>query len=248
VKRHQAITLKLLGTRSSILNSELSGVQEGPDQYVQNIALYGLAGKDDDNNNSGYRDIYKILSQDTTGEVDAMNEKCIFTSGVLDLTFNNTGVTKLEVDIYVIRCRDIDVQHNLVRTYTEALAGTTNNSAQPAVDASTRGWTPFEATVASSQGCKVYKKIKHFVGVGEVFTHQIRDPGNYVFDGVKLWRPRLVDEENWNFRKATQSLLIIVKNVIGTDDLAEGSWKIGVTRAYKWKIMESNTDYINAPI
>ena len=245
VRKHTAIQLKSVGTRSCIRNGELTGSQLGSSQYVQNIALYGLAGREDDPNSIGFRDIYDIASQDTTQQIDEMNEKCIFTSGVMDLTFNNTGATKLEVDIYSIRVKDIDVQHNLVRTYEEALAATTNNNAGAAVTLATRGWTPFEASVASAQGCRVFKKVKHFVGAGEVFTHQIRDPGNYWFNGAKLWRPRLVAEENWNFRKATQCLLIIVKNVVGGDPEALGEWTIGVTRAYKWKVIEDNKDYVS---
>lgn len=243
VKKHRAIALKSVGTRTAIKNGTIGGAFQGDAQYIVSAALYGLYGINDWGVNQGYRDMYDILNGDTTGDVDAMNEKCLFTSGVMDLTFNNIGDTKLEVDIYHIRVGDSTVSERLDATYGTALANTDNNSSTP-VTTQTRGWTPFEATVASSRGVRVYKKIKHFVGVGEVFTHQIRDSKNHMMNGSKLWNNSVIDQGLYNWVGKSQYLFFIVKAVPGTDAEAQSNFRVGVTRVYKWKVFEDNQDFI----
>lgn len=244
VKKHQAIATKSVGTRTALKNGTLAGSFTGSGQFVCSAAMYGLNGAADWGINQGYKDLFDILSGDTTGEMDARNEKCIFTSSVLDLTFHNTGDTKLEVDIYHIRVRDGTVTNRLEDTIGEALVGTSNNGTGASPSLGTRGFTPFEATVASQRGLKIYRKIKHFVGVGEVFTHQLKDPRNHVLNGPKLWNSNVFNEGVYNWQGKTQMLMFIVKSVPGTGAEANSAFSIGITRVYRWKVLESNEDFI----
>lgn len=242
VKKVHAAQDSQIATRSVILNNQLQiGGSGNTTQTAGTIYLYGWRGANAFDN-VGSSDVRDITQRDV--DMDGAGEKYKFVNGVLDITANNIGATDLEVDVYEIgyNGRNIINQNSLLAQYTQAL---TQSATQPAGAGGamtaptvfTRGWTPFNASIASAQGFKVYKKKKYLLGQGNTFTYQIRDPKAHWVTGTEIQTGG-----EYAKRGVTKMLFIIAKPVTGAlGDTYE--MVVGCTRSYHYKIYESNEHY-----
>lgn len=246
-KKSSAVQMKSLGTTAIVKNDRISRTWTGQANYQDTcaIALYGKAGQDVANSEVGMRDLLDI----TTAEPDfnTVNEKAIFTSATLDMTFHNTGTFKLEVDVYQMVYAGRGAPGPGIKTDLNAAVIGTREPDLTAQTAflSTRGLTPFDISSASARGYRVMKKIKYFCGAGEVFTYQIRDPKNYVIPGYNILSAQ--DSGECALRYKTKFLVFIVKAVPSqADDGSSGQYAIGVTRSYHYKISKTNENFLKA--
>lgn len=243
VKKVHAATDSAIATRSVIFNNTLQIGGTDANQTTGVISLYGWRGSVA-TDAVGTADVRTITQRD--GDVDEQSEKWRFTSGVLDCTASNIGGAPLEVDVYeVIKTgKGRTTNGNLNLEYTSALtqtsvppAGAGGSLSSPTI--LTRGWTPFNCSLASAKGLKVIKKTKYFLPEGETFTYQIRDPKNHWVGGEDI-----NDASGNEFARngMTRMLFIIAKSVVGTT--AETfELLVGCTRSYHYKIYNGNKHY-----
>lgn len=243
VKKVHAATDASVATRSVLFNNTLQIGGTAAAQTVGTISLYGWRGTVA-TDAVGTADVRTMTQRDA--DIDATNEKWRFTSGVLDCTASNIGGAPLEVDVYeVIKTgRSRVTNGNLNLEYTAMLAATDPQPSgaggaytNPTIF--TRGWTPFNCSLASVKGIKIIKKTKYFLPEGETFTYQIRDPKNHWVGGEDI-----NDASGNEFCKEgmTRMLFIVAKSVVGSlSDTFE--LVVGCTRSYHYKVYQSNKHY-----
>lgn len=244
VKKVHAAQDSSVATRSVILNNALQiGGTGNTTQAVGVISLYGWRGVTSVDA-VGSRDIQNITTRDA--QMDEVSEKYKFTTGILDITGNNLGGSPLEVDIYEIiyTGRSVLNNDNLALEYTQHLtntptqpAGTGGAMAAPTIF--TRGWTPFNCSLASIKGFKIIKKKKYLLAEGNTFTYQIRDSKSHWFDGVEN---QGTNGGEFAKRYVTKMLFIIAKPVTGAIS-DEYELQVGCTRSYHYKIYQDNKHY-----
>lgn len=235
---------KSLGTQVAVRNATIAGnfAAGATTQQAVASALYGITGNAATGVRNGFNDVETILDADPSA--NEATERVLFISGVMDITYTNTSTVQFtqEVDVYVIRFKGSKGSGpDLVTDYNSAFSAMTNVGGTQITDFSPRGVTPFDNPVASSRGYQVLKKTKYFVSAGQTFTYQHRDPRNhwlsmseYKFAGAT---------ESWAHPKMSICLLFIVKAVTGTPIANAGSYSIGCTRKYAYKILNQNKDY-----
>jgi len=240
-KSHEWNLLKDLAPQSCIRNSTITGTfaAGNTDQYAVSACIYGLNGSADSVNQAGYQDVSIILNADP--QTDGAFEKCIFSTAILDLTFTNTALVQhtLEVDVYEIVFTRQNSGVTLISDYNAAFAATPSTGGGVAVsNFNSRGITPFEAPLASAQGYKVMKKTKYFVSAGNCFTYQIKDKSNKWLTGHQWKNSAAASEAQWRWK--TRNLLFIAKPITGTPAANAGSFSIGATRKYMYKVLQEN--------
>lgn len=242
VKKVHAAQDSQIATRSVFLNNQLQiGGSGSTTQGVGCVYLYGWRGTNAVDN-VGSADVQDIRVRD--GNTDNPNEKFKFVSGVLDITANNIGATDLEVDVYEVIYTGNNILNatGLAAEYTIALANTDtipsgSGGGMTAPGIVDRGWTPFNASLASQKGFKVLKKRKYFLKQDETFTYQVRDPKNRWFTSQENTNPGQFAKKG-----VTRMLFFIVKPVTGAaGDVYE--LLCGCTRSYHYKIYQDNKHY-----
>lgn len=237
IRTNRALQMKSLATRSVVRNSTIiadynPGLEDA--QAFSVAALYGYNGTDVLNNEVGMSDIQNITQND--GDINDQADKFVFASACLDLTFNNVGTNKLEVDVYTVYCNGRQHGANFSGDQSYVNANTPTIGGGASLELNDRGATPFSFPGMSSLGHRVMKKVKHFVGAGEVFTHQVRDPRNVWINNYELQRftPGTVFAK----KGLTKYLLFIVKRVPGSEGNIQ--YRIGCTRSYSYKVLKEN--------
>lgn len=242
VKKVHAAQDSQIATRSVILNNQLQiGGVGNTTQTYGSISLYGWRGTNA-LDNVGSSDIQDIRLKDAN--TDGAAERYKFITGVLDITANNIGGTDLEVDVYEIGYTGRGVLNNasLQAEYIQALANTPtqpggSGGAMTAPTITSRGWTPFNCSLASIKGFKIYKKKKYLLAQGNTFTYQVRDPKAHWVDGNDIQVPGEFAKKG-----LTKLLFFIIKPVTGAvGDTYE--MVVGATRSYHYKIYQDNTHY-----
>lgn len=239
-RRFTAHLASAVGTRRVIFNDAITNTITNVQQGFISTALLGYRGAPDDVGfRTGFNDISRIVNNDQTGgQINlGLSGQLLITSAVLDTTFHNTGDKKLEVDAYEIyatsnKPADTPDLANLLNDYnliTPDGVGVSPNLQQ-------RGVTPFECPRLAPNGLKIMKKTKYFVGSGEVFTYQMRDPRNH---WMSLRGLNEGDLGNTAFKGGmTKCLLLVIKQVAGSGSGSSGfTW--GTTRIYRYKVVQS---------
>lgn len=150
--------------------------------------LYGIAGNAAVE--MGTNDVGKILENQMGSSSGDFRYR--FESAVLDLTFSNVSypyessnpdnpdngsVAKLEVDVYeMIVIGEIE-ESTALNMYTNLATQTPIIPGATDLTLDSRGTSPFTWTT-SAKYIRVIKKTKYFLGAGQTFTYQIRDPKN----------------------------------------------------------------------
>jgi len=240
-RNHEWNILKDLAPQTAVRNSTLSGswLAGVTNQFAVNCCIYGLNGVADNSSDAGFQDVSVILNAD--GQSDNAFEKVIFSTAILDLTYTNTSTVQFtqEVDVYEIIFTRQNSGTRLLGDYNAAFAATPVTGGGTAVtDFSFRGMTPFECPLASAQGYKVMKKTKYFVSSGNCFTYQIKDKSNKWLQGQQWKNASAANEAQWAYK--TRNILFIAKPIAGTPAGNAGSFSVGCTRKYLYKVMQEN--------
>ncbi len=247
VRKVQAAAERDLGSKTVVMNEQKSSnTINVENQAFFSASLYGIASSQDRHN-----DVSAIAANDgnigTTG-------KFIFKSGVLDLTYRNTSEdangngAPVETDVYEIEASKAFTLLNgtvkdICQALTDGFADTGNIGGPVGLSLTDRGVTPFDCPQGLGQyGIRILKKTKYFLGSGQTFTYQIRDPKRHVFD--KAW---VTEQTAPNRRGLTRWVLFIQKTVPGT---ASGiayinRLDIGITRKYLYKHQVDSSDADN---
>jgi len=261
IQKVNAVDEKDLGSQTSLFNQqiEVSTITAGV-QLTATCALYSSTST-----SSHLNDLDQIsgvfnYGNPTAAADDYVNgtTKIIFKSGVLDITVRNTSDNgtstpvdcPLEVDVYEITVNhgqdDNASSYNTLDDYftqsaTDTLQiGGTAAGAAGQLTISRRGATPWDLPAALSQyRMKIWKKTKYFLGVGQTFTYQMRDPRRHVYSLNTLFRAQEV-----NMNGLTKFVYFIAKPVPGTNPGATFRPKltIGTTRKYLAKVEGMRTD------
>lgn len=242
-KNYEWNLIRSLGTNTWLRNSSLFGswVAGATTQFAVNACLFGLRGSGDSPVQAGFQDLQQILGQDTS--MDNAFEKAIFSSGVMDITYTNTSTVQFtqEVDVYEIIFVGRTSGGTCLIDYNAQFTATPTIGLGTAIgDFSPRGVTPFECPGASSMGYRVIKKTKYFISAGNCFTYQIRDSKNKWLEGSEFWVTSQSGESQW--RAKTRNVLFISKPISGTPAGNAGSFSIGVTRKYMYKVLQKNNN------
>lgn len=247
VRKVNAILGSNLGTRSVVRNGTVT-YNWNPtllQQAYTSTVMYGMVGTSDAQN-TGYDDLYTIIGSDpdlSTAVGSPKATKAMFTACILDLTFENTGSEKLEVDVYEFISYGNVHLGNFALDLAAAQTRTLNIPTFAAgLNLADRGVTPFEFPQLTKQGYKWIKKTKFFVAPDSTFTMQNRDSRNRFIDSLEL-SARGTDK---NFSKSgwTRGYVFIAKALPGaTVSAVSCGYAIGITRKYGYKILEDNADY-----
>lgn len=246
VRKTNAVIAKNLGKQQVLMNQTISKTIVASTQATGAVALYGKTGTNVVGDQEGMNDIQNIIINGAP-DINVRQAKFMFTSAVLDCTCANTGANNLEIDVYEIIYTGKTAPHeNIKSAYSYGIQGGAGGIPLPGtgagysgINGAERGWTPFMAATTSGMGWKILKKTKHFVGPGQAFTYQHRDPGNHKIDCSEILSPK--NAEECAIPYLTKFLYFIGKAVIGTEG---GSFAVGCTRTYNYVILESNDNKI----
>lgn len=250
VKKVNAVALKQFGTKTIVRNSQAGVNWTGDSQEYLTLSLYGKDGQADTVStlSKGNDDLAQIYQNDS--ELLDASSSGHFTSAVMDLTIVNNSFaadsaenTGMEVDVYEIMYTKM-LDYNSPQQYiTKAQTNTGQiNTGIPSITLPNRGVTPFDFPDASSNGFRIIKKTKYFLGRGETCTYQIRNPKNYKF------RQSFIQDGDDNFAisKITRTVMVVAKGVpTATPTAVTKRINIGCTRNYKYKIAKDQTDEDN---
>lgn len=264
VKRVNAVDERELGSQTVVFNNSISVETTNPDnQLLENVALYPQtstnAWLNDLNNISGYFNAGPAVTAGSDDYVNATT-KVMFHSGVLDVTVRNTSKDNtgapldipLEVDVYEISVRHGEDDSVLtsateLKDYFDQGAADTldigGTVAAIPMEIIKRGVTPWDLPAAlSSYKIKIWKKTKYFIGLGQTFTYQMRDPKRHVTTIGKMARGTTC-----NHKGLTKWIFFIGKAVpgIGVGSNVIPRLNFGVTRKYLMKVegMRTARDY-----
>lgn len=262
-KMYRAQLIKSLGSRTAFMNEAITSTGVGGNQLWDSFILNGFLCTDATQNAYGFRDWNYIcgrdyLIADTAGDAQSRwsggSRKFIVDTSILDLTIHNSsydaaiGVESrvpVELDLYEFTCGKIkwDRQDLSLTSAIDTIQSTWVKQQGDPTQIFTlltnfRGITPFEFGKALQQlGIKITKKTKFFVPPGSTVTHQIRDSKNHVFDYIDI------TGESMMYPPGARGLFVISKVVVGSADTSlSGVPRLdyGVTRKYKYKVLESN--------
>lgn len=255
IRKVNAVDERDLGSQTVVMNNFVNSSTTDPDdQIAGGVALYPYQSGSAHMNDLTRMSTYFNTSNPTAAADDYLNStaKVIFKSAVLDVTVRNGSdngaeVEKdipLEVDVYEITIRkgqdDSVAAYATINDYftqgsTDTLAiGGTAAGAAGDLTISRRGVTPWDLPSALSMyGIKIWKKTKFFLGSGQTFTYQMRDPKRHVITLGKMARG-----QECNYNGLTKHVLFLAKAVpgvtVGASDRAR--LDIGVTRKYLMKV------------
>lgn len=248
VKKTQAVLMKSVGTRTVVRNTTIS--QQTNATYNQQMLimhLYGHRGTEQ-SNECGTKDISDIIANDSRL---ATSCKVHFDTGVMDITFRNvppgeeqTSTRSMEVDIYEIIHRDETKLSGFGSLMAVAEQATPQiNSTPEPLSIYERGVTLFDIPAAIKlTKMRILKKTKIFLPMGQTFTYQIRDARNWVCSSVDS-----DDTDGFVEPNRTKTVLAVFKPVVspGGENPLDVRLDAGVTRKYKYKIIEDTTDQDN---
>lgn len=263
-KKVNAVAEKELGTRTVVFNTQFFESNSVSDNHgVTNLQLYSLKS------NASFRnDLNTIAGLENQGDPTAadgetidLTTKCIFQSGVLDMTIRNTSIFSvdgelntactLETDVYEVLVgktgRDnvngsyvnLESFFNVGSNDTKNIGGNTITGTGVVIQK--RGVTPFDIPAALSRHkIKIIRKTKYFIRNGQQITYQYRDPKRHV-----CTYGAMREQEGCNKPGMTKHILIIFKAIPGISvGLLPGETteqlSIGVTRKYMYKIEGMN--------
>lgn len=263
-KRVYAASEKDLGSRTVVLNktepANYTFTGAGASlQGVFNCALY--PSRSDGAKNTYLNDLNKIyINEAASTPALAVTGKCIFKSAVLDMTVCNTStlgstsgnasIPSLEVDVYEISAgrrfdKNTFTDGDLINIFNEGDTDTgVITAGNQSVALSSRGATPWDLPSALSEyKIKIWKKTKFFLGPGQTFTYQMRDPKRHVIDFQRVNSANA----NVNLPGITKWLLILFKATPCTIFTSESTpdnvrIHVGMTRKYLYKVMQQNED------
>lgn len=239
VKKVTAVSQRNLGTRTVVFNAQMTFGSTGTAQGWFGFCLYGFNSPLADSSiTCGNQDMAQVFFNDpeitkSGPPARPISGKLTFHSGIMDVTFCNTGTNVVELDVYVVYHRKY-VKSNAIGT--SFVTGQTNTDRiNPAnaqeITVNTRGVTPFDIPAAiSSEGLKIVKKTKYFINAnGGIATYQVRDPKNYIVNADNF-------ENNSGYAcpGKTHSILCVLKNVTGV--AGNASLNVGVTRKYCYTV------------
>lgn len=220
-----AVVSKSLGQRHVVLNDSTTATAVANTQYFAAIELYGVEGTA----SFGTDDMDRINAADSLITTQC---KTMFRSGVLDITFANTGGVTIELDLYKFEYRRTANFDNIVGLTTSLMANSPDIGAT-GLSMTTVGTTPWQCP-SLGRYVKILKKTKFFVPVGGQTTYQHRDPRNHVWNSVESDVRNGVGIRRANF---TQGVMIVAK---GIPTAAAGAGAIslsfGATRTYNYCI------------
>lgn len=253
-----AVSEKDLGSRTVVFNkSQTFSNTTAGNQGLSYCSLYSVGSTDswmdDIVNLSGLENIGNPTA--AAGDTVYNTTKWLFKSAILDVTLRNVSTlmtggvdnldatAKLEVDVYeIISSREWKDDVNESFSVTDALAygasvtGTLANTGT-AISMALRGCSPWDIPAALSYfRLKILKKTKYFIGNGDTFTYQIRDPRRHT-----ILEKRMVNIGGGNLPRFTRHVLCVFKLVPGlTVGTTNGTYKeqlaMGMTRKYFYKI------------
>lgn len=245
VKNFKSLQLQQLACQIFIRNATLTG---GAAAALQGATAIHLCGMNQSSETGG--DDMLALCDRSAPEIgvdvpfsdprkaSTTNSSFIIDSAILDITFRNTGLNGLEVDVYhIMYHKDYENFPGLGSLLANGQIPDGNTSSVENITITNRGVTPFDFPLATKQGLKVLKKTKYFVPTGNTFTYQLKNRKN------KTINTRDIKSGDSQFRKAylTESLLFVGKTVVGSE--GEGTWAIGATRRYAYRILQNNKMY-----
>lgn len=248
-KKVNAVAFKDIGTKTVVRNNQLTVTSVDATQNWASICLYGKDGASAGGSRCGMDDMKQIVVNDP--DMSNPTAKAIFKSGILDITvMNGSTVTEgnnnggVEVDVYELQFKKIDDAVSIGTLITNAENNTDAiNALNPQLSLTQRGVTLFDLPDFCAQGVTILKKTKYFLGIGETFTYQYRDPRNFTI------RRDNIDDTNDDFilPYKTRGFLILMKGVpTANPDLVVKTLQIGVTRKYSYKVLSNkNTDADN---
>lgn len=247
VKKVNAVLDRSLGTRSVVFNNEITVLGTPGSQAFCAATLYGFCGQDQ-GQNTGFRDIYRICNKDndimTTATEGGNPSKIQFKSGVIDLTMRNMGSTAMELDVYEINVYTDDTkEHNFSQSVSSAIAETqTIPGGATGLTLNQRGVTLFDLpNLIAQERLKIYKKRKYFLPPGNTATLQHRDPRNHWFNAIDIDVNQEDEYSSYARRKMTTMFVFIPKEITGgTLGL---NLHVGTTRKYAYTINQSAKAY-----
>lgn len=183
--------------------------------------LYGMNGGSTLVN--GTNDVNTILSNQAIDE----NESVIFKSGCMDMTFVNSGQTKVELDVYEMLPKKDNQYQSFISLQSHVESATPAIGSAPSLSLVTRGATPFQFPM-TMEHFTVLKKRKYFLDVGEASTYQIRDPRNRYISGDGM------TSVGFAKRGYTRGVVFVWKAVPHPDTDQIGRLTIGCTRTYAY--------------
>lgn len=223
---------KQLATQTVLRNSSLSGTWVDGVQQTFAVCAYGWNGTDD-TLNGGMSDMRTIMASVFPSQE---NGKVRFMNCHVDCTFQNTGSTNTEVDVYEFYWRANEIYSSVTGAWDDAAAETPTIGivGASALTRNSRGATPFEFPMLCRQ-LKIVKKTKHLVPVGQAFTVQMRERRNRVVTVNDVNEYGSFGCKGW-----TKGMVFVCKSTVGDVD-GDGSCKIGVTRTYRFsQLRDSN--------
>jgi len=222
---------KSLATQPILRNSALTGGWADGVQQTFGVTCYGWNGTDD-SLNAGTTDMKAIMTS-----VFPANEvgKIRFTNCHVDCTYQNTGTTNSEVDVYEYYWRGPEEYSSITSAWDDAAAETPTVGVVgvSALTRNSRGATPFEFPMLCRQ-LKIVKKTKYLVPVGQAFTYQMRERRNRYLTTNDVNEYISFGKKGW-----TKGLIFVSKSTVG-DTEGDGNCKIGVTRTYRYVQLKEN--------
>lgn len=244
VKKVHAANEREQGTTSVVRNATLvttTSVGAGGQQY-QTPMLYGINGTNFVSS-AGNDDIKTVQASDNRIDV---NSKIKFTAAVMDITMRNLPPTEgagadMELDIYEVALGSETKFKNLHEVIENAQTVTPVTSPTSGTNAGLtllqRGVTPFEFPIAIKEAkMKILKKTKIFLPLGDTTTYQVRDPKTH-FMTSNEWN----DTTGFIKPYTTRGIIALFKPVVGST--AEVTLTSGVTRTYRYKVIQDNKTF-----
>lgn len=185
---------------------------------------------------TGTRDVYQIMNTlvnpTMADDIDNSSKRMIET-GIIDITLNNIGTTRCEIDAYHITYNNEKDFSNLSSLFTAANATqqSLTGTAADRITMNNRGATLFDLNQFLQLGSiNIISKEKMFIGPQEVYNFQ------YKVKGVKQFTPNKVNQENGHVAEKglTHSWVFVFKAVTG--ETANAAIQIASTRSYAYRI------------
>lgn len=234
------------GSNSYLVDAATAGINR---QMVQCVHLYGKNGFGHNADEIGASDLQQITADLLASSDPGVDDTTKFQvkSAVLDVTVTNEtlpGATyegSLEVDVYHIvypgKKQNVAVGLKPVfqLAYNETEIITVGGAR---VEIEDRGATPFNLGQAMSlTGLKIVNKKKYFLGKGQSFTYQIRDPKNRIANIAEINDKQTFYKNGW-----TQTLMIIAKPLASVAVEDTFSLLTGATRTFNVDFEGLNED------
>lgn len=235
VKKRQFSTI---GTKIVVRNGQVGSAtdvsnQTVPSRIYQNYmvgTLYGNKGTDY-SWEQGNADCASIVAN----EADINNAgKFYFTSARLDATIKN-GEVAAEVDVYdiVYKGQVSTVSFETLKANSESQTDKINTNIDKVTLQQTRGSTLFDFPMLLKYGrIKILKKTKLFLPAGGTALYSFGDKRIRCYD-----QDRQNDMTGYVIPGWTRSMVVVHKAV---DPTLNSTVNLGMTRSYKYKIIEQN--------